>query len=242
VLANCATRSLEYLSKDPRLIGIPMDGSVLLFALGAALATSVLFGIVPAVQATRVDTGEALKQGGSRRVEVHGEPLRVNCWCGRDGALPGAAGVRGTAAEKLRAGDARGSGLSNATVSDGASYAAGFLSHRCGGYAILHAPSRKVERAAGVVGASASSHLPIEPSFGTGDIHIEGQAMAPGEAPGASFQRALPNYFHVMGIPLLRGRSSTSTTTGRASTSSSSTRASRGVSGRMKIRWESESE
>ena len=30
--------------------------------------------------------------------------------------------------------------------------------------------------------------------------------MSAAEAPGASFQRALPNYFRVMGIPLIRGR------------------------------------
>ena len=34
-----ATRSIEYLSKDPRLTGVPMDGSVLLFALAATLGT-----------------------------------------------------------------------------------------------------------------------------------------------------------------------------------------------------------
>src|SRR5262249_4562421 len=59
----------------------------------------------------------------------------------------------------------------------------------------------KLSALPGVVSVSAGSHLPIDPQYGTGDIHVEGLAMAPGESPGASFQRALPNYFHVLGIP-----------------------------------------
>src|SRR5262249_30875096 len=36
------------------------------FALAAALVTSILFGIAPAWQATRIDLQDALKQGGTR--------------------------------------------------------------------------------------------------------------------------------------------------------------------------------
>jgi len=57
-----------------------------------------------------------------------------------------------------------------------------------------------------VLGASAASSLPIGGQRGTGDIHIDGRPMSAGEAPGASFQRILPNYFQVMGIPMVRGR------------------------------------
>lgn len=48
------------------LAGITLDWRVLGFALTAALATSFLFGIAPAWQATRVDLQDALKQGGTR--------------------------------------------------------------------------------------------------------------------------------------------------------------------------------
>jgi predicted permease len=58
----------------------------------------------------------------------------------------------------------------------------------------------------GVVSASAVSSLPITLGDGKGDITIEGHTFAPGEAPGLSYRRALPNYFRTVGIPLIQGR------------------------------------
>jgi putative ABC transport system permease protein len=48
------------------LAGITLDWRVLVFALAAALVTSIVFGIAPAWQATRIDLQDALKQGGTR--------------------------------------------------------------------------------------------------------------------------------------------------------------------------------
>jgi predicted permease len=48
------------------LAGIALDWRVLAFALAAALGTSIIFGIAPAWQATRVNLQDALKQGGTR--------------------------------------------------------------------------------------------------------------------------------------------------------------------------------
>ena len=48
------------------LIEIKMDWRVLLFAVGAATGTGLLFGLVPAWQARRVDVNSALKEGGNK--------------------------------------------------------------------------------------------------------------------------------------------------------------------------------
>jgi predicted permease len=48
----------------PRMREIQMDGRVLFFALLVSIATAVVFGIIPALEATHVDPHEALKEGG----------------------------------------------------------------------------------------------------------------------------------------------------------------------------------
>jgi len=50
----------------PRLSEVGIDSHVLLFALGASLAASLLFGLAPALQALRVDLNKSLKQNSAR--------------------------------------------------------------------------------------------------------------------------------------------------------------------------------
>jgi predicted permease len=49
----------------PRIESLSVDPGVLLFSLGASVATGLVFGIVPAVRACRRDVAEALKDGGA---------------------------------------------------------------------------------------------------------------------------------------------------------------------------------
>jgi putative ABC transport system permease protein len=48
----------------PRLADVGIDWRVLLFALTVSVASSFLFGVAPALQATRVDLNQSLRQGG----------------------------------------------------------------------------------------------------------------------------------------------------------------------------------
>ena len=50
----------------PRLAESDIDGWVLAFTLGISLAASLLFGLAPALQISRVDLNETLKQGATR--------------------------------------------------------------------------------------------------------------------------------------------------------------------------------
>lgn len=52
----------------PRLAETGIDAWVLAFTLGISLTTSLLFGLVPALYASKVDLNDALKQGGTRSV------------------------------------------------------------------------------------------------------------------------------------------------------------------------------
>jgi predicted permease len=50
----------------PGIDEVRIDTTVLLFALGLSLVSTVLVGLVPALQTSRLDLSEALKQGGSK--------------------------------------------------------------------------------------------------------------------------------------------------------------------------------
>ena len=52
-------------------MSVGLDGPVLAYSLGLSVLTGVLFGLVPAWQATRLDVNEALKQSGGRTGSGH---------------------------------------------------------------------------------------------------------------------------------------------------------------------------
>jgi predicted permease len=60
----------------PNEARVTMNVPVLLFSLGVSLLTGIVFGIVPALQASRPDVADALKAGRSTGVGVHGSRTR----------------------------------------------------------------------------------------------------------------------------------------------------------------------
>jgi putative ABC transport system permease protein len=66
--------------------------------------------------------------------------------------------------------------------------------------------AERLQSLPGISGASVVNALPVAPGEANGDITLEGRPAAPGANGAAGFRRSLPNYFQMMGIPLLRGR------------------------------------
>ncbi|HKQ78407.1 MAG TPA: ABC transporter permease, partial [Blastocatellia bacterium] len=68
ILAAWLIRGLTALSPAdlPRLDEVRIDRTVLLFAVGLSLSSTLLFGLAPAIHASRLDLSEALKRGGSK--------------------------------------------------------------------------------------------------------------------------------------------------------------------------------
>jgi putative ABC transport system permease protein len=65
-IAHFGLKALIAISPEdlPRLDQIRIDGRVLLFTLGVSLLTGLVFGLVPAVQASKPDLNQSLKEGG----------------------------------------------------------------------------------------------------------------------------------------------------------------------------------
>ena len=62
--AGCRMLERMHPSKLPQLSSINMDVTVLIFALGLSLLTSLIFGILPSLSATKVNLTNALKDSG----------------------------------------------------------------------------------------------------------------------------------------------------------------------------------
>lgn len=66
VVASGGLSAIRAASYDPFFAMVTIDRNVLLFTAGLALLTPMLFAILPALQSTRSDAGDALKDGGTR--------------------------------------------------------------------------------------------------------------------------------------------------------------------------------
>src|SRR5260221_5659576 len=74
ILAFCGTRPVALIVpiRFPELLRhIPIDAPVLGFALAISVASSLVFGLLPALQASRVDLNEVLKEGGRGSSGAH---------------------------------------------------------------------------------------------------------------------------------------------------------------------------
>ncbi|MDR3699255.1 MAG: ABC transporter permease [Candidatus Sulfopaludibacter sp.] len=205
-LALLATRSLELLTRDSRLQNVPIDGSVLTFAAAITVATTILFGIVPAVSAARAGAAEALRGGtrtaGSRKHALAQQTLVILevalCL-----TLLAGAGLLLKSFHRLFAVNPgfRAERLVTLRVALPLNYDSDAAVKR-----FYRQAQEKLSALPGVSAATIASQLPITGGEGNGDIAIEGRPSAEGELGATTFRNVMPNYFDVMDIPLVRGR------------------------------------
>ncbi len=186
-----------------------INGPVLWFTLGLCIATSLLFGLLPAVQATRVNMGEALKAGGRT---VAGTRTRRR--------LRGALVVAeiGLSVVLLA-----GAGLMLRTLVELYSVSPGFRQENLLTIGMTVPRSRytsnervvqfysdalaRIRSVPGVMGAAATSHLPLSGQDSRTGVAPDGTERRPDEPPRRMHYRQVSvGYFETMGIPLLEGR------------------------------------
>ena len=191
--------------------GIRLDGRVLLFGLGVSLLAGLLFGVLPGYVASRVrltslgDAGERTAgSGGGTRMRN----LLVTTQVTISFVLLICAGLMVRSLYNLLSVDP---GFKSANVLsmqislNWTKYQKSEASRN-----FFHQALDRVQTTPGVQSAALSMAVPLNSAMGpmSAGVIIEGQPLHPNEpVPQINFELASPDYFRVLGIPLLTGRS-----------------------------------
>lgn len=192
----------------PRYQEIGLGGVVLLFTLAISAATSVLFGLAPALQFSRPDLHATLKEGGrgnSRHSRTALGKLLVVGEVAVSLMLVAGAGLMVRSLSNLGAVDAGfdpRNVLTMRVVVTGPPYAAPEQRN-----AFYRQALDRIAAVPGVQSASGINHLPLAGDLWTLSFTVEGRPAPPvSDTPLAAFRVIFPGYFQTMRIPLLRGR------------------------------------
>ncbi|MBA2340498.1 MAG: ABC transporter permease [Pyrinomonadaceae bacterium] len=191
-----------------RLGEVNLDARVIAFTLGVSVLTGVAFGLAPALQASRVDLNETLKEGGRggteslRRNRVRS--LLVVSEIALSLVLLIGAGLLIKSFWHLREINPGfdPNNVITATLSLSGKYEeesqqAEFFQRAVG----------RISALPGVEAAGAIFPLPLSGNAVQGDFEIEGNApLGAGEKPNANFRMITPDLLRAMGIPLVKGR------------------------------------
>jgi putative ABC transport system permease protein len=192
----------------PRLAGIGVDGTALLFTLVISLATGLLFGLAPAFQAPQLDLVQSLKEGhrGQRRAGGLGtQNMLVVGQVALSLMLLVGSGLLIRSFLRLQQEDLgfEPQGVVTAQVRLPRTYGPERPPSL-----FYDAALERIRALPGVEAAGAITNLPVIGGFGPWNyVHAEGQpAATPADRRGATRRVADPGYFQAMGIPLLSGR------------------------------------
>ena len=193
----------------PRLESVGLDGTVLLFSLGLSLLTGILFGLAPALSASKPDLTEALKDA-TRGSTVGRKANRMRS------ALVIAA-VSLSLILLAGAGLLLRSFMNVTSVDPGYDYR-NTVELRLSPRAVAYPEQPQVRvfydrffaalRAIpGVEAVGAGTMLPLSANESVNSFDIVGRPLAaPGREPAAKYVSVTPGFFHALGIRLLKGR------------------------------------
>jgi putative ABC transport system permease protein len=195
----------------PLIDSVHLDATALIFTIFVSTLTGVLFGLAPALQSARTDLNSTIKEGGRSGAASQAS--------GRARAALVVAEIAVSLMLLVGAGLLLRSFLRLQQVSAGFSAPPGqvltMLISPAGqkyrdSHAVLAFYDEVVRRARGVRGVAAaavSASLPPDRQGDADTFGIEGQPLAPGELnPIVSDASVGPDFFRVLGIPLLQGR------------------------------------
>jgi predicted permease len=196
----------------PRATEIHFDARVVAFMVGAILITTILFGLLPSLQATRTDLQNSLREGGrsdtaNRSRGAFRRSLVVAQFALSLVLLAGAGLLMRTFAALL----GTETGMSTEHVlTMHIPFPANSPRYPDGETALsrFFVPMlQRVSAVPGVQHAGVISLLPLQDSYTNGSFWIAGKSYArTSDVPFAEWRFISPGYFQSLGIPLRRGR------------------------------------
>jgi predicted permease len=209
LLADWGLGLLRWLNPGniPRLTSIGIDARVMVFTTTVAVLTGILFGLAPALRASRVDLSETLKEGGRSLIVGHHRfrnalviievALSLVLLIGAGLLIHSFLRV-----QRVEPGFAAQNVLSLRLAVVGPAYSEEIK--RVNYYQQLW---ERVRQLPGVESAGGVSVLPLAGGIGWGSITIEGYDAASGQNMIQADQRiASVGYFETMRVPLIDGR------------------------------------
>jgi predicted permease len=185
--------------------GVALAPGAFGFAFLLALATGLLFGLAPALQASRPDPAAVLqdRSGGGARTGSRLRDLLAAAQIALCLPLLIGAGLFLRSLEKSLAADpgftvdrVALAGLDLGLARYTAPQAAAFR----------HDLAQRLAASPGVLSASWAALVPIDPDSEEESLEVEGYRPGPGEERSVDMNFVAPGYFRTMGIPLLAGR------------------------------------
>ncbi len=190
----------------PRITESGLNLEVLAFTALIAILTSVLFGLVPALHAAKPELATSLKEGGRSGTETLTRGRLRSALIVTETALAMVLLVgAGLLLRSLL-------GLGRVDPGFAKDHAITFgldLPGRYGHAQRVEFYSRllaQVRATPGVRSASAAFPLPLSADEVKTGLDVEGQPMKQGESPVTTFHIIDDDYFHTLGIPLVKGR------------------------------------
>jgi predicted permease len=188
-------------------ISANVDARLLAFTLALSTVTGLLFGLVPALQATRTEVASSLREqpsalaaaGGGARVRR----VLVAAQLALSLLLLVGAGLFARSLINLRHVDPgfRAERLLTFSIDPRLN---GYSKER--GFALFQDLQQRLAAAPGVAAVGAASPGPLTHDNRGGNITVEGYQAREDEYTGASRHAVSPGYFHALGIPVVRGR------------------------------------
>ncbi len=209
LLAAWGIDALPALAADslPRVRGIEVDRTTLAFTIGASLATVLLFGLVPALQASRDPAGAGMRDGARSGHGGRGRMRGALVVCEMALALVLLIGA-GLLLESFR----RVSSLSPGFDADHAltlelALPTARYPESTQQAEFFRAVLEKLAALPGVEAAGASTCVPLAGADEIYSIVLDGRPeVAPSDLPSANYYAVSADYFRALGIPLRRGR------------------------------------